>query len=187
MNASRSISVVLGLLAAAAIAVVAFGGPIAHRLHGHSDGHEALGPVAVSQVAGFTKVGFTTDYMVIVNVLPGEEMFSAEEVARDHPTVGELEIDGEGSEVALDARHVEAHVYDRDTGLAITDPVPVIEVFDGRTGEVNVIRSVLMQDVVVGETDIHFGDNIVIGGDSSLKITVRLGPGEEVVVDGHLS
>ncbi|MFV2039506.1 MAG: hypothetical protein ACC660_04630 [Acidimicrobiales bacterium] len=187
MNVSRSVSAILAGLAVAALAAVVFSGPLSHRLHGHIGSHARVNATPVSDVAGFTKVGFTSDYMVIVNVLAGEEMFSLEEVARDHPTVGEVEIDGEGSEVEFGSRHVEAHIYDRDTGLALTEPVPIIEVLDGGTGEVTIIQSVLMQDVIVGDTDIHFGDNIVIADNTDLKITVRLGADEEVTVDGRLS
>ncbi|MFV1990335.1 MAG: hypothetical protein ACC652_06305 [Acidimicrobiales bacterium] len=176
----------LGAVAVSAVAAVVLSGPLSSRLYGHGPRHSVAEPTPVSEVAGFTKIGFIADYLVVVNVLPGEEMFSPEEVARDQPTLGEMAIGGEGSGVVEDSRHVEAHVYDRATGLAVTDVVPVLEVVDRGAQKKTVLNSVLMQDVNIGSTDLHFGDNLVIGGGTDLRIRVTLGPNQEILVDGYL-
>jgi len=143
--------------------------------------------LAVSDVAGFTKIGFTADHVVVINVLPGEEMFSPTQVSNEHPIAGELALEGVGTDLTVDSRHVEAHIYDRVTGLPITSIVPTIEVTNRTSGEVFIVNPVRMQDVVTGAPDVHFGDNIAIPGASDLTVRVRLAEGEEVVVNGHLN
>jgi len=148
--------------------------------------HLQASPLMASDVAGFTKIGFTADHIVVVNVLPGEEMFSRAEAEQEHPVVGELTLEGTGSPLADNSRHVEAHIYDRATGLPITSVVPTIEVTNRTTGEVFEVNPVRMQDVVTGAPDVHFGDNISISGGSDITVRVSLGNAEEVVVSGHL-
>jgi len=148
--------------------------------------HLQVSSLRVSDVAGFTKIGFTTGHIVVVNVLPGEEMYSPAEVEQQHPLAGELSLEGVGTELAENSRHVEAHIYDRTTGLPITTVVPTIEVTNRTTGEVYMVNPVRMQDVVTGAPDVHFGDNVSIAGGSEITVRVSLGDGEEVVVSGHL-
>jgi hypothetical protein len=176
----------LAFVAASAIAAVVFSGPLSDRLFDHGEEHATDGALPVSAVAGFTKVGFVSDYLVVVNVLPGEEMYTIEEVAAEQPSIGEMTIKGRGTDVAVDSRHVEAHIYSRETGLPVTVPVPVISVTDGNAENSTTIDSVLMQDVNVGNSDIHFGDNVVIEGQTDLRIEVSLGQGQKVTLDGRL-
>jgi len=113
-------------------------------------------------------------------------MYSAKEVNLIHPIAGEMTLTGTGSARTTNSRHVEAHIYDRSTGLPTTNVTPMIEVTNQSTGEVSMVESVLMQDVVIGDSDVHFGDNVTVPGRSRLSVSVVLGPGEEVVVDGFL-
>ncbi|RMH81734.1 MAG: hypothetical protein D6683_03580 [Actinomyces sp.] len=168
------------LLAAAAVAVVGAG-----VTGGHDHTHTAALDEDVAAVAGFTKVAFTDRWLVVVNVLPAEPMYSPDEVAHDHPTWGEMAIEGEGSPTGPGVRHVEAHVYDRTTGLPVDRPVPALEVLVHATGERLPIPAVLMQDVNIGEADLHFGDNVALPGDTDLTVTVTIAD-EEVSLDGHL-
>lgn len=149
--------------------------------------HLRTSTLSASDVAGFTKIGFTADHVVVINVLPGEEMYSQAQVDDHHPIAGELALEGVGTDLTSDSRHVEAHIYDRSTGLPITSTIPMIEVTNRSTGQVYIVNPVRMQDVVVGAPDVHFGDNIAIPGASDLTVRVGLGGGEEVVVDGHLN
>jgi len=151
------------------------------------ENHIHTSTLTTTDVAGFTKIGFTADHVVVINVLPGEEMYSRTQFDQHHPVVGELALEGEGTPLTSDYRHVEAHIYDRSTGLPTTSVVPRIEVANRTTGQVSIVNPVQMQDVVVGAPDVHFGDNVAIPGGSDLTVTVRLGNGEEVVVDGRLS
>ena len=182
MKRLRVVPTALALTAVASLAVANGSGAIVEARSGHP--HEQS--LAVSDVAGFTKVGFTDDYLVVVNVLPGERMFTQEEFDHEHPTVGELALDGEGTPLGEKTRHVEAHVYARSTGLAVTEPEPILEVLRHDTNEVVRIKSVLMQDVAIGAPDIHFGDNVELPDGIDITVRVILGEGEEVVIDGRL-
>jgi hypothetical protein len=43
----------------------------------------------------------------------------------------------------------------------------------------------LMQDVNIGAVDIHYGNNVLVRGDSDLSLVITVGH-EEVTVDAHL-
>ena len=139
----------------------------------------------VAGAAGWTRIATTADYFVVANVLPGERMYTATEVAAQHPTVGELIISGVGQPLGANVRHVEAHIYDRATGMPIANLNPSIEVLNRTTGQRVQITSALMQDVAIGDLDIHYGNNVAVMGDSDLTLTVTVGT-EVVTLDGHL-
>lgn len=139
----------------------------------------------VVAAAGWTRAVATEHYLVVVNVLPGEAMFTHAEHQEQHPTEGELILSGDGEALGPVSRHVEAHIYDRATGLAFTDVVPTIELLNRTTGERIEVEPTLMQDVNIGPLDLHFGNNVPVPSNSDLEITVTVA-GEEVTVDGHL-
>ena len=139
----------------------------------------------VALVAGWTRIALTTHYLLVVNVLPSERMFTREEVATMNPTEGEAILDGEGEPTGLGVRHVEAHIYDRSTGLPLSNQKPSIRVFNRTTGEHVEVSPTLMQDVVVGASDIHYGNNVPVRGHSDISLAITVGD-EAVTVDGHL-
>jgi hypothetical protein len=138
-----------------------------------------------SDFAGFTKVATSEHYIVVVNVLPAEHMFTQAESARAHPTVGELVVDGHPTPRPPSSRHTEAHIYSKATGLPLTSPRPTITIVDHTSGRVRPVDATLMQDVIIGTPDLHFGSNLVIPSGHDFTITVQIG-GEEVTVDGTL-
>jgi hypothetical protein len=140
----------------------------------------------VATVAGWTRIALTTHYLLVVNVLPSETMFSDDEMKSMRPTVGEAILDGGvGDPTGLGVRHVEAHVYDRTTGLPLSNIKPSIRVFNRTTGDHVEVPPTLMQDVVVGSPDIHYGNNVPVRGNSDISLEITVGK-EEVTVDGHL-
>ena len=142
-------------------------------------------PQSVVGAAGWTRIASTPRYIVVANVLPGEEMFTGERVRNEHPTVGELVIAGAGNPLGPNVRHVEAHIYDRSTGLPLSNVRPSISVLNRSTGKRTSVPPTLMQDVNSGARDVHYGNNIAVAGDSDLSITVTIGE-QEVTLDGHL-
>lgn len=146
---------------------------------------EDMNPDVVTMNAGWTRAVLSESYLVVINVLPAEPMFDEAEHVKTHATEGELIIEGGGEPTGLHMRHVEAHVYDRETGAVVTDVVPRIVVTNRTTGEVVDVEPTLMQDVNIGVPDQHFGNNVMITPDSDLTLRVTLGS-EEVSVDGHL-
>lgn len=156
------------------------------RLIGTQAGsHASSDERAVATAAGWTRIATTEKYLVVANVLPGEEMFSAAEAHEAHPTEGELIIEGTGRALDTNVRHVEAHIYDRRTGMPLTNVQPTIVVFNRTTGERIEVPSTLMQDVNIGALDIHYGNNVVLQGNSDLSLSITIGD-EVVTLDGHL-
>ena len=152
----------------------------------HGDGNANTSDAAdVALVAGWTRIALTANYLLVVNVLPSERMFTRDEVASMNPTEGEAILDGEGEPTGLGVRHVEAHIYDRSTGLPLSNVKPSIRVFNRTTGEQRDVSPTLMQDVVVGAPDIHYGNNVPVRGNSDISLAITVGD-EAVTVDGHL-
>ena len=139
----------------------------------------------VAAVAGWTRIALTTSYLLVVNVLPGERMFTHTEMAAMSPTMGEAILDGMGKPTGPGVRHVEAHVYDRSTGLPLSNVTPTIHLYNRTTGDHLLVPPTLMQDVNIGAVDIHYGNNVLVRGDSDLSLVITVGD-EEVTVDAHL-
>ncbi|MEP7047544.1 MAG: hypothetical protein ABI949_12730 [Ilumatobacteraceae bacterium] len=167
----------LGALLGCALSLVA--------CSGLSKDDSSAGHGDVAAVAGWTRIATTRSYLVVANVLPGEVMFTAAEAEAAHPTEGELIIRGIGDRVGPNVRHVEAHVYDRATGLPLSNVKPTISLLNLTTGDHIEVESTLMQDVNIGAPDIHYGNNIAVVGNSDVRLTVTIND-EEVTLDGHL-
>jgi hypothetical protein len=149
----------------------------------HSSSHAEAADVA--QVAGWTRIALTPSYLLVVNVLPSERMYTHDEMKSMNPTVGEAILDGVGDPTGIGVRHVEAHIYDRETGLPLSNVTPTIRIFNRTTGDDIEVPPTLMQDVIIGGPDIHYGNNVPVRADSDISVQVTVGD-EEVSVDGHL-
>ena len=143
-------------------------------------------PVGPERYAGWTRVATTTRYVMVINVLPAEVMFTRAAYERVHPTQGELVLDGHPTPVGASMRHTEAHIYSKKTGLPLAGKRPRITLVDHAAGGMRDVDATKMQDVVIGATDMHFGSNISIPSGHEFTITVAL-DGEEVSVDGNLT
>ena len=139
----------------------------------------------VAKVAGWTRIATTERYLVVANVLPGERMFTSAQAAAENPTEGELIIRGPGNPIGAHVRHVEAHVYDRTTGLPLSNVTTAILLLNRTTGERVAVEPTLMQDVNIGALDIHYGNNVIVTGSSDVRLTITIN-GQEVTLDGHL-
>ena len=139
----------------------------------------------VAAAAGWTRIATTAKYFVVANVLPGEHMYTQAERDAEHPTEGELIIAGIGNALGVDVRHVEAHIYDRATGTPLSNVTPSIEILNRTTGQRIHVTPTLMQDIAIGPLDIHYGNNVVVSGNSDLTLAITIGD-EAVTVDGHL-
>ncbi len=155
------------------------------RIAGGS-GARVVDPQEVVAVTGWTRIETTKDFVIVINVLPAERMFSADEVRTEEPSEGELIISGVGLPVAVDARHVEAHIYARETGKPLSNVVPTITILNRTTSTGMVVPATLMQDLNVAALDVHYGNNVVVSGNSDVVVSVSVA-GEEVSADGHLA
>ena len=139
----------------------------------------------VASVAGFTRIATTTSYLLVVNVLPAEPMYTPAEVARNHPPHGELALVGPGNGIQDDSRHVEVHIYSRGDGLPTHQIKPTITVLDRSSGRRIAVPATMMRDLDKGDNDLHFGNNVVLSGDRWISVEVAVGS-EKVTVDGFL-
>jgi hypothetical protein len=163
-------------LAAAAVALVSFGlgGGAQHVVY----------PAA--KEAGVTQVRTTHHYLIVLNVVPPEHMYPPAVAARLHPTEGELNIRGTMAPITPTARHFEAHVYSLATGKPVHGQHPTITVVDHTAGTSEQVRVTVMQDVVVGARDYHYGNNANMAYGHDFTITVALN-GERAVYPVHLA
>ncbi|MFM2072896.1 MAG: hypothetical protein RLZZ623_3160 [Actinomycetota bacterium] len=168
------------------VASVAIGLPACALVSGDSAHGPADSTVQdVASVAGWTRIATTPSYLVVANVLPGEEMYSKTQVDAQHPLVGELAIKGMSMPTGPNSRHVEAHVYDRTTGKPLSDVDVTLVVVNRTTGQRDTVMSTLMQDINIGALDVHYGNNLAIPGGSSLSLVINVND-EEVTLDGDL-
>jgi hypothetical protein len=168
--ATSAVAATLLVVAAAAYGLVAFalgGGAV-----------EVVYPAA--EEAGVTEVRTTKSYLIVLNVVPPEHMYPPAVAARIHPTEGELNIRGTMAPITPDARHFEAHIYSRATGKPVHDARPSITVVDHTAGTTERVRVTIMQDVVVGARDYHYGNNAEMTYGHDFTITVEL-DGERAV------
>jgi hypothetical protein len=135
--------------------------------------------------AGVTKVRTTKHYLIVLNVVPPEEMYAPAVAARLHPSEGELNIRGTMAPITPDARHFEAHIYSLASGKPVHGAHPTITVVDHTAGTTEKVRVTVMQDVVVGARDYHYGNNAVMAYGHDFTVTVTL-KGERAVYPVHL-
>jgi len=134
---------------------------------------------------GLTRVGTTEHYIVVLNVVPPEEMYTPAQAAEQHPTGGEYILNGDMAPIEPHSRHTEAHIYSKDTGKPVTDVVPKIIITDKTDGTTLTPEATLMQDVLIGARDIHFGNNAVIKAGHEFSVTITINT-EEVSFSGRL-
>ena len=134
---------------------------------------------------GLTRVGTTEHYIVVLNVVPPEEMYTPAQAAEQHPTGGEYILNGDMAPIEAHSRHTEAHIYSKDSGKPVTDVVPKIIITDKTDGTTLTPEATLMQDVLIGARDIHFGNNAVIKAGHEFSVTITINT-EEVSFSGRL-
>lgn len=141
---------------------------------------------AAAKEAGVTEVRQTKHYLIVLNIVPPEHMYPPAVAARLHPTEGELNIRGTMAPITPIARHFEAHVYSLATGKPVHGQHPSITVADHTTGQTYPVQVTIMQDVVVGARDYHYGNNANMAYGHHFTITVKLN-GETAVYPVHLT
>lgn len=141
---------------------------------------------AAAKEAGVTEVRTTKHYLIVLNIVPPEHMYPPAVAAREHPTEGELNIRGTMAPITPTARHFEAHVYSLVTGKPVHGEHPTITVVDHTAHTSEQVRVTIMQDVVVGARDYHYGNNANMAYGHDFTITVTLN-GERAVYPVHLT
>jgi hypothetical protein len=174
------IATFLGALAAAAVVAGVAVGLVSYGLGG---GAKQV-VYAAAKDAGVTQVRTTKHYLIVLNVVPPEHMYPPAVAARVHPKEGELNIRGTMAPITSIARHFEAHVYSLATGKPIHGAHPSITVVDHTARTSEQVRVTIMQDVIVGARDYHYGNNANMAYGHDFTITVKLN-GEQAVYPVH--
>ncbi len=153
----------LSLIALTAIAVVATG-----------CGGSATTSENIYANVGATKIAETATYVVVMNIVPPEQMYQPAEAATKKPAEGEFILEGLMAPIHLDSRHFEAHVYSQRTGKPMQGLHPLVNVTDHTAGASFPIVMTLMQDVIVGPPDLHYGNNadLPAGHDYTVDVTI---------------
>ena len=89
-----------------------------------------------------------------------------------------------GSRCSLPQKH-KNNIQSKANSLSPANLKPHIVLLNRTTGQHIEVESTLMQDVNIGALDVHYGNNVIVIGDSDLRLTVTIGD-EEAILDGHL-
>lgn len=171
------------MAAALSLVAIVFSAPLSETLF-HGSHLEVANGLTVNEVAGFSRVGFVADYVVVVDVVPAISSSSEEDVGHSVPTDSGGDVT---SSTSSNTRHIGAHIYDRSTGMQAVGLSPRIEVIDTGTG-IATLADLHSSSNSSGHSDGGtFGGDLVIEGDRIISIRVILNDGQEVVVDGYLS
>lgn len=133
------------------------------------------------------KIGSTASYNLVAEIGGLQPMYTPTQLSSLRPRTGEVMFGGtmtmpsDTSSPSPDWHHLEVHIFDRKTGDVVKNVVPTITVTNKTTGVAQQIPIVVMQGVVEGPGDYHFGNNVDIAP-GSYGVTVAVG-GETATFD----
>jgi hypothetical protein len=114
----------------------------------------------------FIQLGSTTTYNFLAEIGGLQAMYTSAQASAQHPKAGEVMFGGQmvlppdTTNPSPDWRHLEVHVYDKKTGDVVKASNPVITVTNKATGQTQPVPIVVMQGVVEGSGDYHYGNNV---------------------------
>ncbi len=141
---------------------------------------------ALTESLGVNKVVSTPTYILVFNIVGPEQMYTAEELKTKKPTSGEQSISGSMAAIKPDSRHFEVHVYDKASGKTLSDvktKISFTDITDGASPVV--VEPTLMQDLIVGPKDLHYGNNVEIVPTHDFRVDVTIN-GESASTTGRL-
>jgi len=112
------------------------------------------------------KLGSTSTYNLVAEIGGLQAMYTPAQVSSQHPKTGEVMFSGsmtmpsETTKVSPDWHHLELHIFDKKTGNVIKTANPVLTVKNDATGQMQSVPNVVMQGVVEGPGDYHYGNNV---------------------------
>ncbi len=113
-------------------------------------------------------------YLMVLDILAPEPMYTSGDLAVTHPADGELVVRGTAAPVDGEhTRHVEIHVYDLRDGEPVRVPTPSLTFVDHTSGRTQALDATLMHDLALGERDDHFGTNAPFP--AGHRFTLRVG------------
>jgi hypothetical protein len=125
------------------------------------------------------KLGSTTTYNLVTEIGGLQAMYTPAQAASQHPRSGEEMFGGtmvmpaDTTNPSPDWHHLEVHVFDRMTGDVARSTNPVITVTSKSTGQTQPVPIVVMQGIVEGPGDYHYGNNVDLPkGDYTVTVVI---------------
>jgi hypothetical protein len=112
------------------------------------------------------KLGSTTTYNLVTEIGGLQAMYTPAQAASQHPKTGEEMFGGtmvmpaDTTNPSPDWHHLEVHIFNKRTGDTVKATTPVIGVTNQGTGQTQPVPIVVMQGIVEGPSDYHYGNNV---------------------------
>jgi hypothetical protein len=126
------------------------------------------------------KVGSTTTYNLVTEIGGLQAMYTPAQTASQHPKTGDEMFGGTmimppgTTNPSPDWHHLEVHIFNKRTGDTVKATTPVITVTNQGTGQTQPVPIVVMQGIVEGPSDYHYGNNIDLPN-GEYTVTVVIG------------
>jgi hypothetical protein len=112
------------------------------------------------------KLATTATYNLVAEIGGLQAMYTPSQASSQHPKSGEVMFGGtmtmpaETTNVSPDWHHLEVHIFDKKTGNVVRTVTPVLTVTNDATGQTQQVPIVVMQGIVEGPSDYHYGNNV---------------------------
>jgi hypothetical protein len=119
-----------------------------------------------ASAALITRHATTATYALTLSIGPTEAMYTPAQVKANHPTSGEVMINGGtmsmgGMSMGGITRHLEVHLKSRATGKVVTNVTPKISLIEtGGMAMTTKVQAIAMEGVGEGVADLHYGNNV---------------------------
>lgn len=112
------------------------------------------------------KLATTTTYNLVAEIGGLQAMYTPAQASSQHPKTGEVMYGGtmtmpsDPTSVSPDWHHLEVHIFDKKTGNVVKTANPLLTVKNDATGQTQQVPIVVMQGIVEGPSDYHYGNNV---------------------------
>ncbi|HEV2218083.1 MAG TPA: hypothetical protein VGV88_10980 [Candidatus Dormibacteraeota bacterium] len=114
------------------------------------------------------KLATSASYNFVAEIGGLQAMYTEAQASSQHPKTGEVMFGGtmtmpsDTGNVSPDWHHLEVHVFDKKTGNVVKTVNPVLTVKNDTTGQTQQVPIVVMQGIVEGPGDYHYGNNVFL-------------------------
>ncbi|MFI5091290.1 MAG: hypothetical protein ACHP7P_14670 [Terriglobales bacterium] len=112
------------------------------------------------------KLATTASYNLVAEIGGLQAMYTPAQVSSQHPKTGEIMFGGTmtmppgTTNISPDWHHLEVHIFEKKTGNVVKTANPVLTVKNDASGQTIQVPIVVMQGIVEGPNDIHYGNNV---------------------------
>jgi hypothetical protein len=112
------------------------------------------------------KLGSTSTYNLVAEIGGLQAMYTPAQASSQHPKTGEVMFGGsmtmpsDTTNISPDWHHLEVHIFDKKTGSVVKSVNPVLTMKNDTTGQTQQVPIVVMQGIVEGPGDYHYGNNV---------------------------